>query len=293
MQQKTHVVAIVGPTSVGKTSFGIELALQKNGEIVSADSRQVYRGLDLGTGKVTRDEARGVPHHLIDVVDPKERFTAYDFVHLGRKAIEGIALRGMLPIVVGGTGMYIDALLGRITLDAPPADPVLRTRLQSMHLDDLRRELESVDPKAYGVIDKENRRRVERALEIALTDKVHTPHGAFTHSVTWIGLTLPRDVLKTRIHERLVARLDAGMLDEARKLYASGLSYERMEELGLEYRYMARHLQGLLTHDEMVSRLSIEINNYAKRQMTWFKRNEQISWINPEAEQRPDNLEVL
>lgn len=285
MSKKTRVVSIVGPTSSGKTSLGIELAFRMGGEVISADSRQVYRGLDLGTGKVATEEARGVPHHMIDVADPMTRYTVYDFVTEGRAAISDIAARGKLPIVVGGTGLYIDALLGRITLDAPPADPELRARLLLSDNDTLLEELRSADPVAYARVDLKNRRRVERALEIALSEV--RPHSVAPqeYTVTWIGLTLPRDELKVRIHDRLLARLSAGMLDEARRLCDGGLSYERMEELGLEYRYMARHLQGVLTYDEMVATLESEIYKYAKRQMTWFKRNKEIDWTNPQERQ--------
>lgn len=288
MSGKTRVVSIVGPTSCGKTSLGIELALRVGGEVVSADSRQVYRGLDLGTGKVTTEEARGVSHHLIDVADPQERFTVHDFVTLGRAEIAAIVARGKLPIIVGGTGLYVDALLGRLTLDAPPADPALRAKLSTYEVSTLKEELQKADPKAYERVDLNNRRRIERALEIALSDARPRSSPAPAYDVTWIGLTLPRDALRVRIHDRLHARLSAGMLDEGQRLHASGLSYERMEGLGLEYRYMARHLQGQLTYDEMVVTLESEIYKYAKRQMTWFKRNKDIVWL--DARESSDTL---
>ncbi len=285
MAKNLKVVAIVGPTATGKTNLSIRLAKLYGGEVVSADSRQVYRGLDLGTGKVTPKEAEGIPHHLIDVSDPRERFTVHDFVRLGRAAMSDIAARGKLPIVVGGTGLYVDALLGRIPLDAPPPDPELRARLSLSDNDSLREELKRVDPERYARTDLKNRRRVERALEIALSSSSKNYElPTMNYSTTWIGLTLPREELKARIHTRLVSRLDQGMLEEARRLHAAGLSYERMDELGLEYRYMARHLQGLMKYDEMVATLESEIYKYAKRQMTWFKRNTEIQWFRDPAE---------
>lgn len=275
-----QVLAIVGPTASGKTALGVELALAQSGEVVSADSRQVYRGLNLGTGKVTPVERRAVPHHLLDVADPRERFTVHDFVRLGRAAMSGIAARGKLPIVVGGTGLYVDALLGSVPLNAPPPDPVLRARIATSDVTMLRDELKQVDPERYARTDLKNRRRVERALEISLSPpSINYELPAISFSTTWIGLTLPRDVLKERIHTRLVGRLEAGMLDEAQKLHTSGLTYKRMDELGLEYRYMSKHLKGLLSYDEMVATLESEIYKYAKRQMTWFKRNKEIHWL--------------
>lgn len=278
----THqpIVAIVGPTATGKTTFGIALAQMLGGEVVSADSRQVYRGLNLGTGKVTADEAHGVPHHLIDVSDPSRRFTVHDFVQLGRASIDAIVTRGHTPLVVGGTGLYVDALLGRRTLDAPPPDPALRARLSTFEFHSLIDELRLVDPERYARTDLKNRRRVERALEVTLSETQPQKGSAVPqYSVIWVGLTLPREVLKERIVTRLHSRLAAGMLDEARTLLSQGVTLTRMEELGLEYRYMARHLSGALTYTEMVVSLESEIYKYAKRQMTWFKPNTDITWL--------------
>lgn len=278
-----HVLAIVGPTASGKTGLGIALSKGLGGEVVSGDSRQVYRGLDIGTGKVTVDEAGGVPHHLIDVVEPSTQYTVHDFVHAGRGAISDITSRGRVPIVVGGTGLYIDALLGRMTLDAPPPDPALRSRIATLDADMLCKELERVDPERFARTDLKNRRRVERALEIALSDT--TPHVGSTpaYDVTWVGLKLDPESQRNRIKKRLHERLEAGMLDEARSLLRQGVTLPRMEELGLEYRYMARHLEGKLSYAEMVEQLESEIYKYAKRQMTWFKRNTDIKWFDADS----------
>lgn len=279
-----HVLAIVGPTASGKTGLGIALSKGLGGEVVSGDSRQVYRGLDLGTGKVTVDEAGGVPHHLIDVADPSNQYTVHDFVHAGRGAISDIASRGRVPIVVGGTGLYIDALLGRMTLDAPPPDPALRARLSRSDLDTLVKELEVVDPEAYARVDLKNARRVTRALEIALSDKKQNDIiYDNTYNTTWIGLRLNSEDQRSRIQKRLQERFDLGMLDEARSLLRQGVTLPRMEELGLEYRYMARHLEGKLSYAEMVEQLESEIYKYAKRQMTWFKRNTDIKWFDADS----------
>lgn len=276
------VIALVGPTAVGKTALGVEIAKAVGGEIISADSRQVYRGLDIGTGKVTREEMQGIPHHLIDVADPNETFTAADFLKLGRTSISEISARGKVPIIVGGTGFYIDTLLGRMTPAAVPPDQAVRDQLSAFSLEKLQRELKHLDPERYATIDIKNRRRLERAIEIArLKPGSWKLEAESLYDILWLGLTLPLPELRKKIHSRLFVRIRDGMLEEARRLHADGLSYERMEDLGLEYRYMARHLTGKLPYDAMVKQLEKEIIAYAKRQMTWFKKNKEIRWFAP------------
>ena len=275
-----RVIAIVGPTAVGKTSLSIDLAKKIGGEVVSADSRQVYRGLTIGTGKVTKKEMRGVPHYLIDVADPKKQFTAHDYVRLGRHAIADIVKRGKIPIVIGGTGLYVDTLLGRRSVVEVPPNPKLRSVLEKLPLKELQAKLKKLDRARYKTIDLKNPRRLIRAIEIASAPKPRTyTLEPKTYSVTWIGLMAARPVLKKLIIDRLHERLDAGMLKEAKKLHKAGLSYKRMEELGLEYRYMARHLQKIITYEQMVTQLDSEIYKYAKRQMTWFNANKDVQWF--------------
>lgn len=280
--RERKVISIVGQTSSGKTALSIDIAREVDGEIVSADSRQVYRGLDLGSGKATVEEMDGVPHHLIDVADPRDTFTAAEFVRLGTKALEEIMARSRIPLVVGGTGFYIDALLGRITLAEVPPNNDLRERLTSYSTEELQDELRRRDPKRLETIDQRNPRRLVRALEVAqalgTTFRATTIHRS-SYDTLWIGLRVPRKELKKKINTRLHARLAAGMLEEAKRLRAEGLSFERMEALGLEYRSMARHLQGKISYDEMVAELEKDIARYAKRQMTWFKKNTDIRWF--------------
>jgi len=278
-----RALVIIGPTAVGKTALGVALAQRLGGEVVSADSRQVYRGLDLGTGKVTKSEMDGIPHHLIDVTEPQNQYTVHEYVTEARKVMLGISARGKLPIVVGGTGLYVDALLGRIPLDAPPGDQELRNELESLDLNALQKKLLETDPERYAKTDIQNPRRVIRAIEVALAKHPATLLPKQDFDLVWIGLTAERESLKKRIHERLASRLSTGMLDEARALHEAGLSYERMESLGLEYRYMARHLTGALSYEEMVAQLESEIYKYAKRQMTWFKRNKDIQWFDADS----------
>ena len=283
---KEKVLVVLGPTAVGKTSISIEIAKALGGEVVSADSRQVYTGLDIGSGKVTPAEMDGIPHHLIDIANPEEIFSVSDYLHLGRKALNDILTRKKVPIVVGGTGFYIDALIGTVSLPGVPADPSLRFQLSGFSLEKLNEELKKLDPERAKTIDTKNPVRLMRAIEIARVLGVVPPiQPEKLYDTAYIGLTLPSEELGRKIHNRLLGRLQAGMLEEAVQLHAHGLSWERMESLGLEYRYMARHLQGHISYEEMISQLELEIRHYAKRQMTWFKRNKDIVWFNPAQKQ--------
>lgn len=277
---KPKILVIVGPTASGKTSLSIKLAKEQNGEVISADSRQVYRGLDLGTGKVTQEEMDGVPHHLLDIADPKEIYTAADFVRDGRAAIADIISRGKLPIIVGGTFFYTDALLGRIVTPEVPPNPLLRAELEKLSAPELFEKLQALDPERAEHIDEHNPRRLERAIEIALAlGKVPQLPTEEIYDARILGIKIDQETLHKNIHTRLLARLDAGMIDEVKRLHEKGLSYERMEDLGLEYRYIARHLKDELSYEEMVEILETKIRQFAKRQMTWLKRDKSIEWI--------------
>ena len=286
------VYAIVGPTAAGKTAVSIRLAKKVGGEIISGDSRQVYRGLDLGTGKVTKREMRGVPHHLIDVANPRTVYSASDYVRDGRQAIEGVLARGKVPIIVGGTGFYIDALLGRIELAHVEPNQALRKKLERLSLIQLQSRLTRLDPERYATIDDKNPRRLIRAIEIALGTPTRTPPPARHVHIIWIGLTVPFDELREKIHKRLVTRMKAGMVAEVKRLHKNGLSWKLMHALGLEYRYLALYLQKKISKREMLKELEHEIVRYAKRQMTWFKKNQNITWVSPqEARRTLDNAE--
>lgn len=277
---KPKILVIVGPTASGKTSLSIKLAKEQNGEVISADSRQVYRGLDLGTGKVTKEEMDGVPHHLLDIADPKEIYTAADFVRDGRAAIEDIISRGKLPIIVGGTFFYTDALLGRIVTPEVPPNPLLRAELEKLSAAELFEKLQTLDPERAEDIDEHNPRRLVRALEIAAAlGKVPQLPPEEIYDARILGIKIDQETLHKNIHIRLLARLDAGMIDEVKGLHEHGLSYERMEDLGLEYRYIARHLKGELSYEDMVETLETKIRQFAKRQLTWLKRDKSIEWI--------------
>lgn len=280
MNEKPRVLVIVGPTASGKTSLSIKIAKKFNGEVISADSRQVYRGLDIGSGKVTEEEMEGVPHHLLNVADPKDVYTASDFVRDGRKAITDILERGKLPIVVGGTFFYVDALLGRISTPEVPPNEKLRAKLEDKSAEELFETLQKADPRRAESIDKKNKRRLIRALEIvdALGVVPLIEPEEIYHSLI-IGIDIPKEELHKNIHTRLIERIGQGMIEEVEQLHESGVSWERLESLGLEYRHIAQFLQGKYSKEEMLEALESEIRKFAKRQMTWLKRGQSVHWF--------------
>ncbi len=273
----------MGPTASGKSDLAVNIAKERNGEIISADSRQVYKGLDIGSGKITKREMRGVPHFLLDVANPKKVFTVADFKRLGQKAIDDILSRGKTPIIVGGTGFYIDTLVFDLDLPEVPPNKILREKLEKKTIEELFAELEKLDPERAEEIDSKNKVRLVRALEIVdALGKIPKVNRSEKFNIEWIGIDWPDEVLKERIHTRLLKRIKSGMIKEAENLHVKGLSYKRMEQFGLEYRYMSRFLKGEISKEEMISELETKIRQYAKRQRTWFKRNKNIKWINPQ-----------
>ncbi len=277
-------VVIVGPTASGKSDLALKLALKLRGEIVSADSRQVYRGLDVGTGKISKKEMRGVPHHLLNVANPKHQFSVALYKKLAEKAVKEIQARRKLPIICGGTGLYISALTGDLSIPDVPPDPKLRDELGKKSPEKLFQILKKLDPARADQIDRKNTRRLIRAIEIA--KKINTVPIAKSRaplrsstSYILIGLLPDKKKIRENIHNRLLARLKKGLVAEARRLHARGLSWKRMEELGLEYRYLSRYLRGKIEKEAMLEKLETEIWRYAKRQMTWFGRDKRIHWI--------------
>jgi tRNA dimethylallyltransferase len=280
MTDQAKVVAVVGPTASGKTSLSIALAKEFGGEVISADSRQVYRGLDLGTGKVTEAEMDGVPHHLLDVADPMEVYTGADFAKEAAAALSDITNRNRLPIIAGGTFFYLDLLRGRRQSAPVEPDEQFRASLVNLPNATLYERLYATDPARAANIDPHNRRRLIRALEIVHKLGSVPPSTPTTSPYEWlvIGIELPTEQLHQNIHQRLYDRMEAGMLEEATTLHEDGLSYERMEELGLEYRYQAQYLQDKITKDEMLTLIETKTKQFAKRQYTWLKRDEEIEW---------------
>ena len=280
------LIVIEGTNASGKSSLGVELALRFGGEIVSADSRQVYRRLDLGSGKITEAEMKGVPHHLLDVRDPGEFFSMADFQRLAYEAIDGIISREKIPFLVGGTGLYVDAVADGYELSDRAPDHALRAHLETFDTpalyEMLIRKLPDTD------IDPRNRHRVMRALERLEADDYHPGRKSPRFELLKLGVTWPREVLKQRIDERLEARLKAGMVEEVRALLDEGISEEFLTKLGLEYKYLTWYLTGKMAYEQMVEELGNAIKRFAKRQMTWFRRDGRIQWLhmeeNPAAE---------
>lgn len=280
-----NIIAIVGPTASGKSSLGIYLGKKLGGEVISADSRQVYKGLNIGTGKVTKREMAQVPHHLLDVASPKRRFTVDHFTRKAHRAISLIYQTKKIPIVVGGTGLYVDVLLGRMDYaDVPPNEP-LRKRLGTKAAGQLFAMLKKKDPRRAGTIEPRHKRRLIRALEIAeALGKNPIPAPKPNYEVLWLGLSPGEATLKKNIHKRLKARMRAGMEAEAKRLHKGGLSYARMDELGLEYRFLAKLLRKELTREEFLQQLETAIWQYSRRQIRWFKRNPDIRKVGSNAE---------
>lgn len=282
MESKPKIIVILGQTSTGKSDFAVEIAKKVGGEVISADSRQVYKGMDLGTGKITKKEMQGIPHHLLDILSPKKVFSVSDFQKLADKKIKEIISRGKVPIICGGTGFYIDAVINGSILPEVPPNKKLRDTLEKKSAEHLFKMLSKLDPSRAKSIDLRNKVRLVRAIEIAKAlGSVPKVSNENKYDTLKIGLTLPDDILKERIYTRLLARMKKGMIKEIKNLHESGISWKRMEALGLEYRYGALYLQGKLTKVEMLEKLNTEIWHFAKRQKTWFKRDKEILWVDP------------
>jgi tRNA dimethylallyltransferase len=292
---KGKIIVIVGPNASGKSDLALKIAKKVNGEIISADSRQVYRGMDIGTGKITRKEMLGVPHHLLDIASPKSDFNVSHFKKSAQKKIVEITKRGKVPIIVGGTGFWIDALIYDWPIPEVGPNRALRARLEKLTAMQLFARLQKIDTGHAKNIDHHNKRRLIRALEIAATTGKPVPEFNFAYKYNHVnkqheiggqeygflvlGLKLPQKELVRKIHSRLLKWLKTGMLKEIKKLHRSGVSWKRLDSFGLEYRYGSRYLHNLISYDEMVDQTYRAIRKYAKRQMTWFKRNPQIHWI--------------
>lgn len=281
------VIIITGPTATGKSDLAIRLARQFKSEIISADSRQVYKGLDIGSGKVTKQEMKGVPHHLLDVANPKRVFTVSQYQQLAQAKIKDIWSRGKTPIICGGTGLYIRAAVDGIVFPEVPPNLKLRNVLEKKSIEELFEILKKLDENRAQTIDAKNPRRLIRAIEIAtVCGKVPSLSASpiiQNHNVLFIGLQPKEEILKKKIKLRLTKRLTAkgknNLITEVRKLKKSGLSWKRLEALGLEYRYVALFLQNKITREQMINLIEKESWQYAKRQYTWWKSDKRVNWL--------------
>ena len=275
---KPKVVAVVGTNASGKSALGIRLAKQFEGEIISADSRQVFRGLDLGSGKVTTEEMQGVPHYLIDVREPGEFFSMADFQKMSYEKIEEIRARKHLPMIVGGTGLYVDSVLDGYQLSDQEPDLAYRAELEKLTTPALNAKLVTLVPDVN--VEKNNRNRVMRMLERIHDGDNVVPSKQARYDSLRLGVSWERDVLAKRIDERIRMRLEQGMIEEVRELLDSGVSRDFLLGLGLEYRYITQYLIGEIPdRDDMLAQLAHAIKKFAKRQMTWFRRNPDIIWL--------------
>ncbi len=286
MVTKQPIVVIVGPTASGKSDLAIAIAKAINGEVISADSRQVYRGMDIGTGKITREEQQSIRHHLLDIANPKIEYNISHFLQDTEKAIQDIESRGKRVIICGGSTFWIEALLFGMELPRVAPDKAFRAKWGWRSKDELMAYLKRLDPERAKTVDKDNRMRILRAIEIAKTlGKVpELPTSNFDIQRFFIiGLNPPVEELNQKIRTRFKARMKAGMLEEVKKLNRAGVSYERLESFGLEYRALTRHLQGKLTLEEVNTTLPYDIIHYAKRQRSSLRRLEKrgtiIHWV--------------
>jgi len=277
------LIVIAGPTASGKTNLAKNLIQKFNGEVISADSRQVYQDLDIGTGK-----DKSFPQYLIDIKKPGEKFTVADFQKEAQKAVKAIYKKKKIPFIVGGTGFYIDAFLKGKCLAPPPKNLKLRKKLERLSNKKLWEKLKKLDPKAANQIDQNNKRRLVRALEVCLT--TGKPFSSFGQKnpppfqVLYLVIDLPREVLYKKIDKRLLKRLKEGMIEEVENLLKQGVSRDWLKSLGLEYRYISEYLEGKYSKEEMMEKLKYAIHSYARRQMTWFRKNKKAIFIQKKKE---------
>ncbi len=281
IQVKPKIIIIVGSTGSGKSALAVEIAKKFNGEIISADSRQVYRKLNIGTAKITKKEMTGVPHHLIDIADIESTYTVVNFKEDATAAISEIVKRGNTPIVTGGTFFYIDILLQRISAPAVPPDQALRDKLESQETHVLYESLMKIDPRRAKTIDKHNKRRLVRALEIAQTLGSIPPLSSqeCPYDVLMLGLQVQREELRENFRKRAEKWLADGFVNEVQSLLNEGVSEARLSEMGFEYQLGMQLAKGSLTQVQFIETFVQKNWQYAKRQLTWLKRDKTIHWV--------------
>jgi tRNA dimethylallyltransferase len=288
-EKKRNLIVILGPTATGKTRLAARLAATIGAALISADSRQVYRGMDIGTGKDLGEyivDGVPVPYHLIDVAEPGHLFSVFEFQQRFYECFREITAQGRMPIVVGGTGLYIESILREYRMIPVPENAALREQLKGQGMEELAARLLHMNPVLHNTTDLTGRERLVRAIEIAEHTSKHGSKEMIERPDVVplvIGVRWDRTVLRERITSRLKERLKQGMIEEVQRLHDSGISWERLDEMGLEYRYVSLYLQGKLTYEEMFKTLNIRIHQFAKRQDTWFRGMERrgitIRWI--------------
>ena len=288
------LVVITGTNASGKSGLGIELAKKYSAEIVSADSRQVFEGLDLGSGKVTKEEMQGIPHYLIDVAKPNDFFSLADYQRLAYEAIDDVMARGVKPFLVGGTGLYINAVADGYNLNRSKPDPVVRAQVEKMPIEELIKLIEKEAPHMLLKLDLMNKRRLERAAEKIIAGDAEAKPSIPRYETLVLGVTWPRDVLYERIRIRLDKRLKEGMIDEVISLREDGATDEFLYKLGLEYRYILMYLRGeFADFDAFYNKLFMEIRHLAKEQMTWFRKRTDIKWIDMQGDAEKEAIRLI
>ena len=292
------IIVILGPTASGKSDLAVKIALWlsskkikkefkiEGAEIISADSRQIYRGMDIGTGKITKEEMKGIPHYLLDVASPKRNFTVAQFVDLAKKAISKIFKKKKIPIICGGTWFYIYALVDGYTFPRVKPDWKLRRKLEKKSEKELFEELKKLDPERAKTIDFHNKRKLIRAIEIIKKIGKVPPlkKQPPPYPVLFLGIEKNFSELKKSIEKRLKKRLKQGMIEEVKKLRESGVSWKKLESFGLEYEWIAKYLQRKIEKEEMIKKLQKDIEKFAKKQIKVFKKDKRVIWIKNEKE---------
>lgn len=288
MVNMQKVIVIVGPTAVGKTKLSIELAKAVDGEIINGDATQVYKELNIGAAKITEEEMEGIPHHLIDFLDPKDSFTVADFQTLAREKIKEIANRGKIPIIVGGTGLYIQSVLTKYEFAEQEGDELLRNQLEGFAMASgnkaLHDQLKEIDPESAKQIHMNNVRRVIRAIEVfkltgqKFSETAFKKEPEYLYDAEIIGLSMERELLYNRINLRVDLMLEEGLVDEAKMLYDKGIrNCQSVQAIG--YKELYDYFDGILTKEEAIDLIKQSSRRYAKRQMTWFRNKMNIQWF--------------
>jgi len=281
------LIVILGPTASGKSELAVKLAKKFNGEIISADSRQVYKGLNIGTAKNTKKEMQGVSHHLLSIISPKSRYTVVQYQKAAIKAITAVLKRKHMPILVGGSPLYIYAVIDGMVF--PPVKPntMLRLNLNMLSTAELFQKLKKLDPRRAKTIEQKNKRRLIRALEIVLSTGKPVPKlkkEPLPYPILLLGVSKSSKELKKRIKNRFLLMLKQGFLSEIKVLRKQGLSWKKIESFGLEYREGAQYIQGKISKQEMTEKTIRATEDFARRQMTWFKKDQRIRWIKSQKE---------
>jgi tRNA dimethylallyltransferase len=276
--KKQKIVIVLGPTSSGKSELAVYLSKKFNGEIISADSRQVYKKMDIGTGKISKKEMKNIPHYMISIASPKRQFSAERFKKLATKYLKKIIKKNKLPIICGGTGFYIDSLIYNLQFPKVKPNIKLRKELEKLTNEELLKKLKKIDKRRAEEIDKNNKRRIIRAIEIATITKKPIEKIQKKEIYQTIKIGIERKNLKKLINKRINERIKQGLINEVKKLRKE-ISWKKLENFGLEYKQISKFLQKKISKEEMIKNIKNENYQYAKRQMTWFKKDKEIHWI--------------